>query len=311
MTMTSTSVADKSLPTANPIHKMTEEELNFFHENGFVGPFAVCTPEQMALIKAEIEREVIDTPSPLYGFEKCPRDRHLDSRTVYDLLTHPAITTRLTQILGPDVMIWRSSFFFKPPGAPETVWHRAEVFKEYVDHPILEQTGEESDLFQLTIWIALDEATLENGCVQFIPGTHKQFFQTKIQVPGTEAEAFGNDKTGLMGYDVQVDFELDPSKVFSMECKPGEFFIFDQRTLHGSPANNSDKRRMGVNFRAIQPHVKAYGHFLDDGKITHFGRDWDLSQWGCLLISGEDRCKVNKMVEPPQGESVLSRLSLI
>lgn len=288
-------------------YHLTPEELESFHQNGFVGPFKLCSPEDMAVIRQQIEKDVIHTPSPIYGFEKCPRDRHLDSRTVYDLITHPAVRDRLTDLLGPDVLIWRSSFFFKPPGAPATVWHRANVFKEYVDNPILEPTDPD-DLFQLTTWIALDEATVENGCVQFIKGSHKEFYKTTIKVPGDEPEAFGNDKQGLMGYDVQVDFDLDQSRLVNMECKPGEFFIFDQRTLHGSPPNTSSKRRMGVNFRAIQPHVRAYGHFLDEGKIEHFGRSWDLSQWGCVVLSGSDQGGVNKLVDPPSGEGLDSLL---
>ena len=288
---------------SNTNYQLTSEELQFFYDNGCVGPFPICTPEEMLKICQNIEQEVLETPSPIYGFEKCPRDRHLDSRTVYDLLTHPAIKQRLAQILGPDMLIWRSSFFFKPPGAPETVWHRASVFREYVDHDILEPMDADGT-FQLTVWIALDEASMENGCVQLIGGSHKEHYDQCFKIPGNEPESFGNKKGGLMGYDVQVEFELDPSRVITMECKPGEFFIFDQRTLHGSPPNKSDKRRMGVNFRAIQPHVKAYGHFLDDGKIEHFGRSFDLNKWGCILLSGADRYGLNKMAEPPEQKPI-------
>ena len=284
-------------------YELTPEEVASFHDNGFIGPFKLCSPEEMAIIRQQIEAEVINTPSSIYGFEKCPRDRHLDARTVYDLCTHPTVRDRLTSLLGPDLLIWRSSFFFKPPGAPATVWHRANVFKEYVDNPILE-VAESDDLFQLTTWIALDEATMENGCVQFIKGSHKEYYKTVITKPDDQPENFGNDKKGLMGYDVQVDFELDESRLVNMECQPGEFFIFDQRTLHGSPPNTSTKRRMGVNFRAIQPHVRAYGHFLDDGKIDHFGRSWDLSRWGCVVLSGEDKLGVNKIAAPPSGKGL-------
>ncbi|MBX2862092.1 MAG: phytanoyl-CoA dioxygenase family protein [Leptolyngbyaceae cyanobacterium MAG.088] len=284
-------------------YKLTADQVASFHENGFIGPFKLCSPEEMAVIRQQIEKEVINTPSSVYGFEKCPRDRHLDSRIVYDLFTHPTVRDRLTSLLGPDLLIWRSSFFFKPPGAPATVWHRANVFKEYVDNPILE-TNEPDNLFQLTTWIALDEATMENGCVQFIKGSHKEYYKTVITKPDDQLQNFGNDKKGLMGYDVQVDFDLDESRLVNMECQPGEFFIFDQRTLHGSPPNASAKRRMGVNFRAVQPHVKAYGHFLEDGKIEHFGRSWDLSRWGCILLSGKDTSGVNKIAELPSGKGL-------
>lgn len=267
-----------------------------------MGPFQLCSPDEMAEIRYKIEREVLDTPSAIYGFET-GRDRHLDCRVLYDLIAHSAIKERLVQILGPDLLVWRSNFFFKPPGAPETVWHKENVFKEFVDRPILEPPDPEA-FFQVTPWIAIDEATLENGCVQLVAGTHKLLGkigngeQAKEEAD-REKQSFGHDKPGFFGYNLKPNFEVDPSKVVSMECKAGEFFIFDQRTIHGSPPNKSNKRRLGINFRVIQTNVKVFEHYLAQGKIEHYGMTFDLTKWGCILLSGEERFHFNKMAEPP------------
>lgn len=291
-------VINMSPSVLSPDYRLTQEQLKSFHEDGFIGPFQVCTPEKMSEIRSKIESEVLNTPSDLYGFDT-GRDRHLDRQVIYDLITHPAIGERVAQILGPDLLIWRSNFFFKPPGAPETVWHQTNVFKEFVDHPILEPPDSDS-LFQITVWIAIDEANLENGCVQLVPGTHKKLapvVKTDEEVKGNDT--YGYDQQGFFGYNLKREVAFDMSQVVSMECKPGEFFIFTQRTMHGSPPNNTDKRRLAINFRVIQNNVKAYHHFVPDGKIEHYGHVFDLTKWGCVLLHGEDRLKLNQMAGRP------------
>ncbi|MBX2862093.1 MAG: phytanoyl-CoA dioxygenase family protein [Leptolyngbyaceae cyanobacterium MAG.088] len=285
--------------------ELTQEEVQYFDDNGFVGPFPLFSDaEDWRKLRQRVENEAIGTVSDVYGFET-GRDRYLDCPSVYEMISQSSISNRLQQLLGPDLLVWRSAFFYKPAGAPETVWHRANLFKEYVEHAILEPP-DINDLFQLTVWIAIDDATLDNGCVQFISGgTNKEYFVQKTSAPDAAPNikedgksSFGYDKKGFFGYDLKVDFELDPNRVVNMECASGEFFIFDQRAIHGSLPNKTDSRRVGMNFRTIKTDVRAYRHFLDDNKIEHYGRTFNLERWGCLLLSGEDDGN-NRIVTPP------------
>ena len=290
----------------NQLPKFTPEDLQAFQEKGFAGPFQLCTPEEMALFRTRIEAEVLKS-IPLAEFTiKDGRDNHLHSPAVCELITHSAIQDCLSQLLGPDLLIWRSSFFVKPPGAPATIWHQTNVFREFVDHPILEPPDKE-DLFQLTTWIAIDEATTENGCVQLIPGTHKKSVTGVVEraQEASRDNSFGSKQEGFFGYDIQFDVQPDSSEIVNMECKPGEFFVFTQRLMHGSPPNNSDRRRLGISFRTIQANVKAYGHFLNDGKIEHYGETFNLEPWGCIVLCGQDR-GLNKIATPPKGQPVLA-----
>ena len=271
----------------------------------------MCTPEEMADFRQSIEDEIF-TETPISEFSmKTGRDRHLDSPAVYDLITHPVPKAYLTQLLGPELQIWRSSFFVKPPGAPATVWHQTNVFKEFVEEPILEPPDPE-DLFQLTTWIALDEATVENGCVQLLPGSHKNFKFKGIvdQVTKESREksdaSYGFKDGGFFGYDIKFDTQVDPDKVVNMECKPGQFFIFTQRLLHGSPPNNSQKRRLGISFRTVRGDVKAYAHFLPEGKIEHYGFTFDLTKWGCVLLNGDNPLQLNPIAARPAVKLPLS-----
>jgi non-heme Fe2+,alpha-ketoglutarate-dependent halogenase len=282
--------------------RLTAKELAFFHENGFVGPFTLCEPEEMAGYRDRIEREVLAKTNEIYGFEEAiGRDRHLDSRAVFDLITNPAIAEILQQILGPDLVVWRSTFFFKPPGAPETVWHSANVFKEFTDHPILEPEDPQG-LFQVTTWIAVDEVTPENGPVQLVAGSNKSTTSVgrsdAARQRADQQSQYGADQKGFFGYDLNPEFEIDPAKVHTMICKPGQFFVFDQRTLHGSPPNNSKTRRLAFNFRTIKANTKVYRHFLDAGHIEHYGKTWDLSRWGCIQLAGKNLAG-NKLAGAP------------
>ncbi len=287
-----------SIETQTGKYQLTQAQLDSFHKKGFTEIFQLCKPDEMAKIRAKINSEVINTPSDIYGFDT-GRDRHLDRRVIYDLITHPAIAERAAQILGEDLYIWRSNFFFKPPGAPETAWHQTNVFKEFVDHPILEPPDSNS-LFQLTVWIAIDEANLKNGCVQLVPGTHRELapvIKTDEEVKGDDK--YGFDQQGFFGYNLKREVAFDTKDIVNMECKPGEFFIFTQRTMHGSPPNTTDKSRLAINCRIIQDNVKAYHHFLPENKIEHYGLTFDLSKWGCVLLHGEDRLKNNKIALRP------------
>lgn len=295
----------RSLVTNHDTH-LSSEQIQYFDDNGFVGPFSLCdSPEIWQNLRQRVDTEAIGTVSDIYGFDT-GRDRYLDSPAVYEMISQPSIVNRLQQLLGPNLLVWRSAFFYKPAGAPETVWHRANLFKEYVEHAILEPP-DINDLFQLTVWIAIDDATLNNGCVQFISGgTNKEYFVQKTAAPDAnqgkitgDDPAFGYDKKGFFGYDLKVDFDLDPDRVVNMECRSGEFFIFDQRTIHGSLPNRTDSRRVGMNFRVIRTDVKAYEHFLADNKIEHYGRSFDLTRWGCVLLAGEDEFNHNRIVAPP------------
>lgn len=287
----------------NPTLSLTAEQVQFFHDNGFVGPLTLCTPEEMAEYRERVEREVLSRPNKIYGHELAKgRDRHLDSRAVYDLVTNSNVSHCISQLLGQDLMVWRSTFFFKPAGAPETVWHSATVFKEFTEHPILEPEDPEG-LFQVTTWIAVDEANAANGPVQLVAGSHKEKLSVgrsdEARTKVDDNRAFGADQKGFFGYDIDPKFDIDPSKIHSILCKPGQYFIFDQRTLHGSPPNTSPNRRLAFNFRTIKAEVPVYRFFLPEGKIEHYGAVWDLTQWGCVQTHGEDKFGRNKMAKAP------------
>jgi non-haem Fe2+, alpha-ketoglutarate-dependent halogenase len=267
-------------------YRLTPEEIRSFYDNGFTGPLTAISEEEMLGLQEELMAELA-SESKTYGFASV-RDRHLDSPTIAKLFSNPAITESLAQLLGPDILIWRSQFFNKEPGAPPISWHQASTYMlEDYKRPIL-IPQDTSELFQLTVWIAVDEATVENGCVHFIKGTHD-----RIRTIGVG----GKDAFYKINYN--IDFEPDPEDIVPVELRPGQFVIFSERCLHGSPGNQSkDKRRCGINFRAITPTTQVYKDRTSYSTVT-LEQEWDLTNWGVYVLRGEDRVGLNKIYRAP------------
>ena len=246
---------------------LTAQEVEFFNENGYVGPFKMCEPAEMDSVRARVETDVFATPPKLHDIiEQC---RHLDCRVLYDLCSHPAIVERMASVLGPNLVLWRSNVFIKNPGDKEVPWHQ-----DYNYWPL-------DPAINISAWIAIDEATPENSCVQIIPGTHRSEFPSVKSPP----EMLFNKMTDPACVDL--------SKKIDMPLKPGEFFLFNERTMHHSEKNTSNKRRMGLAVRVTLPTCK-----VDHTRLIAGHR--------CIQLCGEDRHGINLMAQPPDGEPAFS-----
>ena len=89
-------------------------EVAQFHREGYLGPYALCTPEEMAALRRRIEEEVLTTDGP--NPKNRLQCRHMDRRLVYDIVTRPAILDRMAGLYGPDLVLWATYFFAKDPG---------------------------------------------------------------------------------------------------------------------------------------------------------------------------------------------------
>jgi non-haem Fe2+, alpha-ketoglutarate-dependent halogenase len=272
----------------DPQWRFTEEDIKRFYEQGFMGPFKLCSREEMYQLREQIQKE-IEQPSKIYGMTT-GRDRHLDCPTLWQLLRRPEWTERIAQLLGPNLLLWRSQVFLKPPGAPEITWHQASVYLSEEAYKCTLFPREINELFQLTTWVAFDDVDYDNGCMQFIPGTQRKIHTMKIG--GDDTESFAKAK-------VKLDIEINPDKVVTMEMEAGEFIIFTERCVHGSPPNiTKDRRRWGMAFRTIVPDCHVYGDDVTKHRVFYLEQDFDLSKWGCVVLRGEDTAGINRIREP-------------
>ncbi len=263
---------------------LTAEQVAFYDENGFLGPLTLCSPEEMAEIRNWIDAEgFLDRPSPIYGSgprdTKVLRDWHLVYRRMYDLCTHPKIAATMASIMGPDLLLWRSQFQLKEAGGQAVAWHQDLGFPGHLMMPALDPVK------NISAWIAVDEANLENGCVWLVPGTHKRRIQRRMTKPD-------ESERGLFGRQYKVEYVVDTSTAVAMPVVPGQYFLFSESSLHGSPPNPTKRRRMGISLRVTTPEVKVYaGQTID-------GQGYALDKWGCVLMCGKDRFGYNRMANP-------------
>jgi len=242
-------------------YSLTRAEIAAFHRDGFLGPFPTYTAEEMAAIRDHIDTQVINRPGPS---PSRLQSRHMDSRVVFDLASHPAIIDRMASLYGPNLILWATNFFNKEPGGCEIPWHQDQNY--WPLEPII----------NISAWIAIDDVKIDNSCVQILPGSHKHVVP---HIPSTDGMAFSEMAD-------ERCFKKD--NLLNMELKPGEFFLFNEKLLHHSEPNSSPRRRLGMSVRVTIPIVKIE----QDIRPLHPGHC-------AILLRGEDTMAFNRLQEPP------------
>ncbi len=244
----------------DPAVMLTPAEALLFHRDGYAGPFTLCSEQEMAGVRVAAERELLGEQTEVLA-------RHIDSRLVWDLCAHPAVVRRVSGLLGRDLLVWSSALFVKPPGAKGIPWHQ-DIAYWHLEPGIT-----------VSAWLAIDPARVENSCVQVIPGSHKTV------LPRVEA--------GGWAFKKMADPSLfDSSGAVDMELSPGQFFLFNERVLHGSPPNSSARRRLGLSVRYTVPFVR-----VDYDGFNMYRDHDDLKR--VVVVSGEDTMGFNSVACPP------------
>ncbi|MEM1213058.1 MAG: phytanoyl-CoA dioxygenase family protein [Planctomycetota bacterium] len=244
--------------------RLTAEQARQFHEQGFLGPLTACSAEEMAAYRSHIEELILEGG---IGGGGSVHNRHLDDRLVYELSTRPEIVQPMTSILGDDLLLWRTNFFNKQPGGKEIPWHQDRNYWPIEPEVVI------------SAWLAIDPSTIENSCVQVIPGTHRKL------VPHAAIKA---EERAIKQFAEEAVLDgIDTSGMINMELEAGQFMLFNERTLHHSEPNRSDKRRMGMAIRVILPQVRVLST--------------DSPRHKMMVVAGQDRMGFNPRCDPPAG----------
>ena len=152
------------------------------------------------------------------------------------LVRHPRLIDAISQIIGPDLLVWSCGFFIKEAGA-----------KSYVSwHQDLNYWGLDGDQ-EVTAWYALTPATVENGCMRFVPGSHE-----KKVVP--HVDSFAQDNLLTRGQEIAVD--VDEASAVNVVLRAGQASFHHGHMFHASGPNGTDSRRIGAALRYIAPSMK-------------------------------------------------------
>jgi non-heme Fe2+,alpha-ketoglutarate-dependent halogenase len=304
---------------------LTPEAIEQFHQRGYAGPFTLFQPAEMRAIWKNLRLELLDRSSGAYSDAEefidslniSNYDRHLDNSFLADHICRPEIVDRLSSLLGPNVLCWRSEFFPKYPGDEGTDWHQADTFASASGKPQLVWPDEAKDFGgTITVWTAFTEANKDMACLQFIPGTHKTMYydeSKRLHYDPDKINKLNKDgvRRGFFGYDyreLQKDpnWKPDESKAVSMVMRPGQFIIFWSTLMHAShPHSGKTKEmRMGYAARYVPTSVRVYP---ETAEVTEYGGRISLDKWGAVLVAGVDEYGHNRMANQTTSGKTFNR----
>jgi hypothetical protein len=187
------------------------------------------------------------------------------------LAQDPEIVELVSGIIGDDVILWGCHVFCKPAGdGYETPWHQDGHY-----WPI-------RPLATCTVWVALEESVIENGCLRVIPGSHtnKQLHEHLLE-----------DRQDLTLNLRTAEGAFDENAAKDIELQPGQISLHDVYMIHGANKNTSAKRRTGVALRYM-PGSSVFRRDLSpsDGKT---GVPVAFATRPIWLLKGQDRTGQN------------------
>jgi hypothetical protein len=188
-------------------------------------------------------------------------------RDFLDLAMHPDIVEMVSQVLGPDVILWGCHVFCKPAQEGyETPWHQDGHY-----WPI-------RPLANCTVWVAIEPSTADNGCLRVIPGSHRE---RRLH------EHLHEDRDDLTLNQRAAQGTFDESLAADLELQPGQMSLHDVYMIHGAARNTSGVRRTGVALRYM-PGTSLFDRSLRpvDGKS---GVPVSFATRPLWLLRGQDR----------------------
>jgi ectoine hydroxylase-related dioxygenase (phytanoyl-CoA dioxygenase family) len=215
---------------------LTREQIASFNRDGFLKGIHIFNENEIAAhrryFNSLLER-VVAAGGDSYSISTA----HLKYPEVYDLLAHPRIVAVVKDLLGEDVIGWGSHYFCKMPRDGKRVsWHQDASYWPLTPSKTV------------TVWLAIDDADTENACMRFIPGSHLYGGLTWRLSEDDEGNVLNQTIADVERFGAPVDDVL----------RAGEISIHSDLTLHGSEANDSDRRRCGLTLRYCAADVRAY-----------------------------------------------------
>ena len=218
--------------------KLTLAQISEFEKNGYLVVEGMLTESHVAALRQRTEDIAsgrVDFPANCIEFEPGSEDgrdirslRKINRGATYDPVIseharNPALLDAIECLLGPDIKLFHDQLFVKPPGGVEKTYHQDSPYF-YIEPMAL-----------VTAWVALDDVTLENGCMWVIPGSHRGG-------PLDHSEPwFVGDRQDMRIPDSAID--LSNEQPITMTA--GGCSFHHSLTLHRSGPNNSPDFRRG------------------------------------------------------------------
>lgn len=213
---------------------LTPSQVEAWTRDGFTSPVRVMSPSEAHQYRVALETHEAKTGQPLQGNWR--HKTHLLFTWADALVHHPAILDAVEDAIGPDILCWTTNFFIKEANSPGFVsWHQDSTYWGLDPDDVI------------TAWVAFTEVTPENGYMQVIPGSHKV-----DQLP--HVDTFHKDNLLSRGQEISV--EVDKAKAVGLALHAGEMSLHHIKLVHGSDANRTNDRRIGLAIRYIPTYVR-------------------------------------------------------
>ncbi len=238
---------------------MLADSIKDYNEQGFLSPVQIICREH-----ALRHRHILQDAEQKVGTLHYQGKAHSILCSAYELATHSNILDIVEQILGPNILLYDTTYIIKEANSSAHVsWHQDLTY-----------WGLDSDEGQVSVWLALSVADVKSGCMRMIPGSHLQ---------GQRKHTKRKDDRDNVLLNNQTVYGLDEEKAVYCPLDPGQASFHHGWTLHCSAANGNDDRRIGLNIQYIAPHV----------------RQTKLPGFSALLVRGEDHFHHYEVETPP------------
>ena len=252
------------------VDRSTDELRDEYRRNGFVTAVQLMSSDD-AFEHRRLLEDVEETVGSLHYIDKV----HTALQSPFELATMPAVLDVIEALIGPDILLYNSTFIIKEPGAATKVnWHQDLTYWGLAD-----------DDAQVSMWLALAPTTSESGAMMMLPGSHLG--------GGIEHETDSDDgNLLLLGQQITG---LDTSAHQLCDLEPGQASFHHGWTVHSSQPNVSNDRRIGLNVQYLAPHNRMdagvpasallvrgtdpHGHFAVDSPPTEQLDEAALAQW--------------------------------
>lgn len=242
-------------PPATPAewqkYRLTDEQVASFHRDGFLAGIQVLDDPQIETLCSELAglMDPSHPANPLFHEYHSNESSNPDTilfhalgawRTgpaFHDVLWSPAFLMAASQFLNGPVRFWHDQLFCKPA-------HHGGVVAWHQDYSYWTRT---EPMQHLTCWIALDDSTTDNGCLYYVPGSHRWHLLPITGLAGNMEEI----KT-VLNPEQQETFRPVP-----IELKRGQCSFHHPLTVHGSYENRSDRPRRATLVNAFRDGVRS------------------------------------------------------
>lgn len=210
---------------------LSDEQVAQYQQQGYIAPVTAMTEQEAADCLTELHEAEQRWPDKLSG---TGRNNAHYVLPLLDRLSHlKPVLDAVEQIIGSDILVAGTTLFIKEPQNEGFIsWHQDARYVHLEPHN------------WVTAWLALTPATLENGCMQMLPGSHTGDLIEHI-------DTFGENNLLTRGQTVP---NVDPDQTVAVELRPGQLSLHHPRIVHGSGPNLSKQRRVGF---AIQSYIGA------------------------------------------------------